>query len=584
LATHLTTTTETSLVTTDDESQAPVPATTNYLAVIIVASILLVAHLPMLFLLAKDLWSREHYQFFVFIPFAAAFLMWEGIGRLKGPVQAGNQVICYVLILISALMLVVSSLISSGTLAAISALLTLATIIYGVGGWTLFRELLPGWVIFFLAVPPPFRIDDLLITTLQRWVAMGNGKILDVIGVEHLIQGTTVKLPGRQLMVEEACSGIHSLFSSLFVALLLSLYNRRGVIHTLLLMFITVYWVLVGNLARVLAIVIADVKFEYTGLAEGLPHSMLSIMIFLFIIPLIFSTDRLLLFMSPWSQRSLYVAPSKENKPWHASILELVPDLNYTWLSSWAVGLLFALIACFQFWIVGRDTLTLTRPNIEIAEIGLNGLPDKLLGATRLSYDTENRKFDHINGEHSQMWKYAFNNQYPANISLDYTFTGWHDLTICYVNGGWTVTNKTLDGTVEGKELKDPYQRVEMIMPHTGQHGYLLFCLFDENGKRIQPPSGREERFFRQRIDNIYAKITGKEVAGGMTIPTYQVQLLISSFGDLTESEKTRAAQFFRDVESRMQGLVAKYKKASPGASGEESSPTDSTNILGAQP
>ncbi|MBX9654273.1 exosortase U [bacterium] len=583
MATHLTTTTQTSLVTTDDETQTPVPATTNYLAVIIVGSILLVAHLPMLFLLSKDLWSREHYQFFVFIPFAAAFLMWEGIGRLKGPVQAGNQIICYVLILISALMLVVSSLITSGTLAAVSALLTLATIIYGIGGWTLFKELLPGWVIFFLAVPPPFRIDDLLITTLQRWVAMGNGKILDVIGVEHLIQGTTVKLPGRQLMVEEACSGIHSLFSSLFVALLLSLYNRRGVIHTLLLMFITVYWVLVGNLARVLAIVIADVKFGYSGLAEGLPHSMLSIMIFLFIIPLILSTDRLLLFMSPWSKRSLYVAPSKE-KPWHTSILELVPDLNQSWLSSWAVGLLFALIACLQFWIVGRDTLTLTRPNIEIAEIGVNGLPDKLLGSTRLGYEKEDRTFNHINGEHSQMWSYAFNNKYKGNVSLDYTFTGWHELTICYVNNGWTVTNKTIDGTVEEGKIKDPYLRVEMVMPHTGQHGYLLFCMFDENGKRIDPPKGREEKLFRQRLDNIYAKITGKEIAGGMTIPTYQVQLFIPTYGELTEAEKTLAAQFYRDIEGRIQGLVAKYKKASPGANGEEPTQTDSTNILGVRP
>ena len=583
MATHLTTTTPTSLVTTDDESQAPVPATTNYLAVIIVGSILLVAHLPMLFLLAKDLWSREHYQFFVFIPFAAAFLMWEGVNRLKGPVQAGNQIICYILILISALMLVVASLVTSGTLAAISALLTLATMIYGVGGWTLFKECFPGWVIFFLAVPPPFRLDDLLITTLQRWVAYGNGAILDVFGVEHLIQGTTVKIPGRQLMVEEACSGIHSLFSSLFVALLLALYSRRGVIHTLILLLVTVYWVLIGNLARVLLIVLADVKLGYTGLAEGLPHSMLSIFIFLVIIPLIFSTDRFLLFISPWANRSAYTAQTK--KPWSHSFLEMIPDLNHSWLSSWAVGLLFALIACFQFWIVGRDTLTLTRPNIEIAEIGVNGLPDRILGSQRIGYEKQDRKFNHINGEHSQMWRYAFNNRYPADVSIDYTFTGWHELSICYTNNGYNITNKTVDGTVEGDDLKDPYMRVEMVMPHTGQHGYLLFCLFDENGKRMKPPVGREEKLFRQRLDNIYAKITGKEVAGGMTIPTYQVQVFIPTYGELTEAEKTLAAQFYRDVEARMQGLVAKYKTATPTTpkSDDAITPTD-TNILGARP
>ena len=131
------------------------------------------------------------------------------------------------------------------------------------------------------------------------------------------------------------------LFSSLFVALPVCLYSRRGVIHTLVLMAVTVYWVLVGNLCRVLAIVVADVSFGYPGLAEGLPHSMLSIVIFLIIIPLILGADRLLFFMSPWSKQLNYAAPVKA-KPWHHSILELVPDLNQTWLSSWVVGLLFS--------------------------------------------------------------------------------------------------------------------------------------------------------------------------------------------------------------------------------------------------
>ncbi len=131
MATQLTTPGTSSLVTTDEEM--PPASAPNYLAAIVVGAILLVAHFPMLFQLGKDLWSREHYQFYPFLIPVSGFLMWEGLNRLKGPVTAGNQIICFVMILLSGLMLVLSSLIGSGTLAALATLLTIATAIYGIG-------------------------------------------------------------------------------------------------------------------------------------------------------------------------------------------------------------------------------------------------------------------------------------------------------------------------------------------------------------------------------------------------------------------------------------------------------------------
>jgi exosortase len=557
LATQLTTPGSSSLVTTDDEM--PPAAAPSYLAPIVVSAILLVAHFPMLFQLGKDLWSREHYQFYPFLIPVSAFLMWEGFGRLKGPVQAGNQIICFILVLISGLMLVTSSLVGSGTLAALATLLTIATAIYGIGGWTLFKELFPGWVILFLAVPPPFKLDEQLITYLQLWVARATGMVLDIWPVEHIIEGAKVLIPGRNLMVEEACSGIHSLFSTLFCALGLALWARRGVIHTVVLLLLAVYWVLLGNLLRILAIVLAEVMVGY-DLAAQPQHEILSIVIFIGLLGLVVSTDRLLLFFSPWAQ-SLASSAANKAKSTGGSVLSLVPELNRSWVASWAIGLLFALIAAFQFWVVGREiaSSSFNRPSIEIAEIGLNGFPERILGSRRMQFHPEKRDVKNINGENSQIWYFMFNGKYEAIVSLDYTFTGWHDLTVCYRNNGWNIDKRTVDGKETETGVADPFVRLDLSKRHTGQKGLVYFALFEEDGKRVEPPS-RSTKLFQERLDVILNRIYGRSVTG-MTAPTYQVQLCIQSFADFSDQEKALAEQFFREIEGQVKVLVAKYRK-----------------------
>jgi exosortase len=561
LATQLTTPSATSLVTTDDEAAPPASAP-NYLAAIVVGAILLVAHFPMLFQLGKDLWSREHYQFYPFLIPASGFLMWEGFSRLKGPVKSGNQILCFILALISGFLLVLSSLIGSGTMAALATLLTIATAIYGIGGWSLFRELFPGWVILFLAVPPPFKLDEQLITTLQLWVAKANGMVLDIWPVEHIVQGAKVLIPGRELMVEEACSGIHSLFSTLFCALGLALWARRGVIHTIALLAISVYFVLLGNLLRIISIVLAEVRFGY-DLASQPQHEILSMLIFIGLLGLVFSTDRLLLFFSPWAAHAAEAASNKARAT-GGSILSLIPDLPRSWVSSWAIGLLFALIAMFQFWIVGRDiaSSSFNRPNIDIAEIGLNGFPERILGSSRMQFMKEKRDVKNINGENSQTWSFAFANKYESTVSLDYTFTGWHDLTVCYRNNGWSIDKRATEGRMDNGVAKEPYIRLDMSKRHTGQKGLVFFSLFDEGGQRLDPPS-RSTKLWQERLDVIMNRIYGRSVSG-MTAPTYQVQVVISSFAELSEQEKALAEQFFREIEGQMKVLVEKYRKEKP--------------------
>lgn len=574
----------TALVAADEE--IPIRVSTSYLAVLVVSSILLLAHLPMLITLARELWRREHYQFFPFLPLASLFLGYVGLKRLSAPVRAGNQILSLIVLFFAAMVLIASSIVGSGTLAAFATLMTLSAAIYGVGGWILYKALLPALIILLPAIPPPFKSDDLIISKMQIWVAWVNGKVLDLMGVLHYRDGVAIHIPGHSLGVEEQCSGIHSFFALMTLTLFLILLYRRvgdsghrppslsgqrvgwlrrfgrfllGLLHPVVLLAFAVYWVLFANFLRILICVISQYYFNYNlatydeGPHIGEPttlHMVLSMSMFALAGFLVFSTDRLLLFFSSRSERKAEeVIP--QTAPWSKSPLEMVPDLNHTWLASWTIGILFAFVATAEFWVVGNDLVSsFNRPDLRIDMLGESTLKSEYGKAQQIpnSFRVETRPVANINGEFSQSWRYLFNSTHLSNVSLDYTFTGWHELTQCYRNGDWTMKGYQIEPS--RKDPNESFVIAEFTKNLHGQphRGFLMFSLFDENGTRIAPPQNRSEKLLKERWDAIVNRVTGKS-SNRATAPTYQVQIFIDTLAGLSPEERTSAIDFFGMVE-----------------------------------
>ena len=72
------------------------------------------------------------------------------------------------------------------------------------------RDWLPVWLVMWLIVPPPFRWDFRLIVWLQSSTSRMASMLLDVVGVQHLMEGNVLVLPGHRMLVDEACSGVNS--------------------------------------------------------------------------------------------------------------------------------------------------------------------------------------------------------------------------------------------------------------------------------------------------------------------------------------------------------------------------------------
>src|SRR5205823_1055042 len=113
---------------------------------------------------------------------------------------------------------------------------------------------LPAMILLSVAIPPPFELDRTLILGLQTLTAHWGSQVLDLMDVYHVLAGHVVEISGRQFMVEEACSGINSLFSVLGFTLFFVFITRRHPVHIVLLAVAAMGWVLVANVLRVFTI------------------------------------------------------------------------------------------------------------------------------------------------------------------------------------------------------------------------------------------------------------------------------------------------------------------------------------------
>ena len=98
------------------------------------------------------------------------------------------------------------------------ALFLSANLLYA-GGRRTFRHFVFPLVFFFLAVPIPKIVWNPIVFSLQSMITWLNVETLNLMGIPAMKVGHVIQLPRCTVGVDEACSGIRSLQSSLMAAL-----------------------------------------------------------------------------------------------------------------------------------------------------------------------------------------------------------------------------------------------------------------------------------------------------------------------------------------------------------------------------
>ncbi len=490
--------------------------------------------LPLAVIQLTRLWSISHYQFFPFILVAAAIMIWtrwgeepENLQKDTLPIESGStwRVLGSSILLWSGvLLLALAFSVYSPWLGYIAALLCWGGILWRLVGDKFYR-IAPAWGLLWILVRPPLKADIWLIQWLQRSTAGLSSFTLDWLGIAHFRQGVVIELPNRVLFLEEACSGVQSLFSFLALAALIAVWNQRSALFTVALILASVLGAAAMNVARVVLITWGEASGTYDFLKEP-AHTYLGLGIFLVAFLWMISCDQFLrFFLGPIplsAAEESHLNSAREPKflklvfQWNRWIVGLksieagiirikkkqTPVQEKPPLQAWlqkteSAGIIaasfVAVILSGGGWLASslksnhQQAVANTQPAARglKQKIGLlqkDSLPKELLGWKQKSFETKQRSVNADFGELSQQWVYEAEFGLVL-FSVDAKYKGWHDLRLCYTNIGWTV----IESEVEKKEPEFlDTMTVQLIKPGRNL-AFLMFEAFDNSAQTVAP-------------------------------------------------------------------------------------------------
>ncbi len=394
----------------------------------------------------------------------------------------------------------------------VSAVLVLGAVAFHVR----FRErrvvnLLGIWCLLWLLVPIPLDFDSRFVVKLQQISSWLSSQVLDLLQIRHLMMGTVLQMPQRELFVDEACSGIVSVMAVIATGAIWVVWLNRTLLHSVLLLLLGVMWAVLMNVARITAVAVAEDWWHY-DLASGWQHDTLGFLLFTLTFVALISTDRVLCFVLDPVPKEV-VGDSNPNfliRMWNAIVtccdpVELADkpqsdaadgDVSPTErvLSPKVLTLVsgaFLVVGGLQVvsWVRGYQD---SYGSVDVAlAIDRDALPSAVGDWELQNYDEMTRDSMNEFGQFSRSFTYQNRNSgETAMISMDFPFRGgWHELSVCYRNFGWPMQSRRVDSyPVEPDERNWMVIQAEYEKPE-GQFGYLAFSGTNGSGECLEPPS-----------------------------------------------------------------------------------------------
>src|ERR1700722_3459466 len=190
----------------------------SWFALAWLGALLLFSYAPVLWRLVKQWDSDADMGHGFFVPVVACFIVWqkrrELLALTPSPTWWGLAVVLY-----GALQLYIATLGAELFLARTAFVISVIGIVLLLGGTAYVRLLgFPLFLLFFM-VPIPTVVYNSLTFPLQLLASRVSTQALDLMQIPVLREGNVLELAEQKLSVVEACSGIRSLLSLTFLAL-----------------------------------------------------------------------------------------------------------------------------------------------------------------------------------------------------------------------------------------------------------------------------------------------------------------------------------------------------------------------------
>ncbi len=264
---------------------------------------LLVLYIPTYWMLAHGLWNSEEQAHGPIVLFVALFLIWQKRDVfLTDRVSQAHQTHTYlgwILLFIGLLAYVLGRsqdilLFEVGS--QIPVILGALLITLGL------RSVRALWfALFFLIfmIPLPGFIVDAATGPLKQYISIIAEQVLYAVGYPIARSGVTLTVGPYQLLVADACSGLHSMFSLSAMGLLyLYLMQHTSVTRNLIIVAAILPIAFGANVVRVMVLILVTYHMGDEA-GQGFLHGFAGIMLFIIGLLFLFTLDGMLGFIFP---------------------------------------------------------------------------------------------------------------------------------------------------------------------------------------------------------------------------------------------------------------------------------------------
>jgi exosortase len=464
---------------------------------------------PLVWIFFRELWRHPAYQFYPIALVAAAVLAYRAAGDLGGIAVPGSRGKARFLGGVAGAFFIAANTLWSPWLAMLALLLMLMTSLWNIGGARALRAFLPALLVLACIIPPPLGWDQKLTVWLASVAASVSSCALDYMKVVHTLEGNTILLPGRSLLVAEACSGINSVVLCSAICLFYALWRRRPLGWLLLLMPLTCFFVILGNVVRITTGA-GLFYFQHVNWLEGRSHEVFGLVLLALYFVLIASLDQFMVFLVNPLRPSML---DSRGEPEFSK-----PDARH-WTSGkggWFVALVGIGVFAARISVGDVHAGTLVPDLGKPLDLKLS-LPPEIAG-WRQEKASPDIKVAETMGVRSIVWRFVRDGA-EALVAVDYPLEGFHNVKSCYQNSGWQVLSEVKMPAEPGEPaipaLKDTMLR------HACEHAVVYHAVINERGEWLLPPV---------RKSALGVRVKGTDAVMFQT--SYRIQALSSAYAE----------------------------------------------------
>ena len=511
----------------------------------------------------KRLWSHDYFSFFPVFLIAVIAVTADRFKTSKRPKQ-GKWRVDPISFGVSILLLGGSVWFQSPLVGAVSFLLLIDSLLCHM------REARSSWRLLLLLIPLPFGIDGQVIHKLQLESSVRASQILDAINVPHLMQGNVLELPDRRYFVEEACSGISSIYLMMAATALYVVMSRMRFVRAIPLMLSVLWWAMVANAVRIVAIAYCH-HFHQLELSAGWKHEILGI------------STMILAFVGIWSTRALLdfllgpITESSENPDASSfSLIKLwdrftapflhgqkpIRGISYSMEVSQRRMLIsvttLMIVAATSYWGLVAKAAYLPGMSSDISSQKLTKVPlaqkrfdalnrnqfdgiQTISVAEYLNSTNEHNEPSQSDARYSKSWV-AKSLAGEATFRVDGPFYEWNDARAGYLSDGWKLEQASTHRIPNGPP-SEKLVTVRMI-DRSGNRAHLHFCMLRPSAEMVSVPLQADAT---EIIGQLKDRIGGAaSIADNGEM--WQFQLLIRVSGQSFDATITEEHQLFSQL------------------------------------